>query len=672
MRNLLNLKRTAAIVFIGIVCFSSLSAKDNTRYVNLFMGTAGDNGQLDPAACVPYGEIRIAPDCTPRSHSGYDYDIDKISGFSINRLSGIGCGGAGGNLSIKPDRKDADLHLIKNSETAVPGYYAVDLDNGVGCEFTASYHCGFHHYTFNKNNFHCLTLNVGSGFTNIIDAKYNAESSTEITGFVNAGNTCNNGAYKLYFVLKSNKPFKCNNIDEKIAELIFDKNIEDVDIRISVSPISFDDARNEMIDFKDCSFKKAKLNARKLWKEKLSKIEISTNDEETKTIFYTSLYRVFLSPFKTTSKKGEFLATDGTIQMSKDYTYYSSWSMWDSYRTKFPLITLLDSDEMSDICKSLCNLFIYGKKDWATKFESAPTVRTEKSCVVLLDAYNKGITDFDLNSAYPGIVEEIEALKTQRPDQALETSIDLWAAAKLADIIGKDDYSKKYSLRSMKIFEDSWQKSFKNVDDSFVKMKGSGLYQGTKWQYRWAAPQYIEIMKQDKSGALLSELEYFFNNDLNNQGNEPGIHALYIFNLLGKPELAQKTAIKLLTSETTHIYGGNAEYPTPIKRKIFKNEPKGLLPEMDEDDGTMSAWYVFSSIGLFPLVIGEPEYQIVSPIFDNICINLDNGRKIKISAKGRKDLNQIIKSISFNGEKINDYHIDHNKLVKGGKLLIEY
>lgn len=414
---------------------------------------------------------------------------------------------------------------------------------------------------------------------------------------------------------------------------------------------------------------KIKKQAAEAWEDKLSKFQISGTKDE-KMLFYTSLYRVFLSPANTTSYDGKYLGTDGTIYNKTDFDYYSSWSMWDSYRTKFPLITLVDAKPMRDMCNSLCKLFVNGKRDWATKFESTPTVRTEHSVTVLLDAYRKGITGINLEEAYPGIKKEIDGLRTERPDQAFETCIDLWSIAKIAEILGKTEDARTYGNKARELFMSTWEKEFKTVDESFTKMRNNGLYQGTRWQYRWAVPQYLDLMGDKK--ILAQELEYFFVNSLNNQGNEPGIHASFIFNRLGHPEKAQQIARQILTEEMKHIYGGNAEYKEPVYSKVFKPEPKGFLPEMDEDDGTMSAWYIFSSIGLFPLVVGEPWYEITSPLYDNITIKLDNGNKLLIKAKNRKSKSDIIGSISFNGNEITDYRVNHNELIKGGILEIRY
>lgn len=669
--------RNNLIVFalIFLCSCSPLYAQKAGKYVNLFMGTSGDNGQVDPAACVPYGMVRVCPDSKPRSHSGYDFAVDSISGFSVNRLSGIGCGGNGGNLSIKPCAMDLGLKILKTTESASPGYYKTGLSNGLLAEFTATQQVAVEKYHYPKGQQALMTLNVGSAFNTVYDAGYEIVSAREIKGYVWAGTTCDAGKYKIYFNLSTSRDFKKVSATKKILEFSFGMGDDGpVEVRIALSPIDTKTAAMENGRISKLSFKKVKSQAAGQWEDLLGRVKVSGGTDENSTLFYTSLYRVFLSPVNTTSGDQRFFATNGTIQEAKDFTYYSSWSMWDSYRTKFPMITLLDPPGMRGMCKSLSRLYVYGKQPWATAFESTPTVRTEHTIAVLLDAYQKGIKDIDLSLAYQGLKKETERLETKRPDQVLETSIDLWAMGKIAGIEGNFKDAAKYEGESKKQFDGVWNLYLKNVDDSFGKMKSSGLYQGTKWQYRWALPQYLDRMAPDLEGKerLGKELAYYFDHQFYNQGNEVGIHAPFIFNRLGRPDLAQKTVMTLLTKEVKHLYGGNSEYNSPIYSKIFKNDPVGFLPEMDEDDGTMSGWFTFSAMGLFPLVVGEPWYEITSPLFENIEIRPVNGKTIKIKVINRHSLDDQIKSVTFNGDKINDFRIDHNTLIQGGELCLEY
>ncbi len=668
------LKRFAGLFLLMALSFA-VKAEDNSKYVDLIMGTAGDNGQVDPAACLPYGMVRICPDSDPRSHSGYDYDVTKTRGFSINRISGIGCSGAGGNLRVKPALKDEEIHLNKSTEAAMPGYYTVTLSNGVKAEVTATNNTGFERFYFPQGQEAHMSFDVGSSFSKVVDAKYEIVSDTEIKGYIHSTNTCNHGAYKLYFHLASSRPFiVVDKEDRKVDVKFLDTDNKPVDIRLTISALNEETARHENLLAQKLTFDKVRKNAAKAWDKILSKVEVKGGSKDEKTLFYTAVYRTFLTPANVTSWDGKFLGTDGNIYDADGFTYYSSWSMWDSYRTKFPLMFLLDAERASDISKSLCKLFMYGKKDWATPFESTPTVRTEHSITVVLDAYKKGADDVDLEAAYAGMKAEMEALQTTRPDQAFETAIDLWSMSEIAQILNKNEDAEYYSEKARNLFLDSWNKHFKDIDESFTNMRNSGLYQGTRWQYRWGVPQYLDdmIASVGGKGVLADQLETYFDKNLHNQTNEPGLHTPFLFNKLGRPEKTQEIARKYLSEEVVHIYGGNAEYKTPVVRKTFVVDPKGYLPEMDEDDGTMSAWYVFSSIGLYPLIVGEPWYEILSPAFDEVTIKFDNGKKLKIKAKNRKSKTDAIKSIAFNGKPITDYQIDHNDIMRGGTLELKY
>jgi len=654
--------------------FYPVFAQKKSDFVRLFIGTGGDNGQVDPAACIPYGMIRVCPDSDPRSHVGYDYDVTKISGFSINRISGIGCSGAGGNISIKPSLKETELHVDKNYEMAIPGYYITSLDNGVKAEFTATNNVAFEQFHFPIWKEAFMSINFASSFTKVLDVKYEIISNNEIQGHIQAGNTCDHGAYKIYFNIIIDRSFKVKTKSEQEIELSFGSDaLKPIDVRVAISSINAETAKKENEKVKKLTFEQVKKQAGDAWENILSRIEIKEGSEEDIVQFYTSLYRVFLSPANVTSLDNKFMGTDGNIYPVGDFNYYSSWSMWDTYRTKFPLITLLDTKSMRDFANSLCNLYVYGKKDWATEFESTPTVRTEHTIAVLLDAYKKGIPNIRLKEAYNGIKKEMNNLPASRPDQVLETCFDWWAMAELAKALDETEDASFYAEKSKKTFIESWNKDFKTVDSTFSKMKDNGLYQGTRWQYRWALPQYLNDMSESLGkDVLINELDYYFANNLFNQSNEVGLHAPYLFNRLGEYEKAQKNIRRIINEELHHRYGGNAEYPTPHIGKPYKLSTLGFMPEMDEDDGTMGAWYVFSTLGLYPLIVGDPWYEITSPFFDAVTIKLDNGKKINIKTKNRKSPDDVIKQVTFNKTLLSDFRINHNELIKGGTLELEY
>lgn len=667
-----NRSRWYALLLV-VLSIMTPSVAQNTKYVNLFIGTSGDNGQVAPGAAAPFGMVCVCPDNDPHSHAGYDYAVTKVSGISVNRLSGVGCSGGGGNLCIRPVAPSQELHIKKSREKATPGYYSTAFTNGIKTELTATNAMAVERYKFPRSLSAALWIDFASTFEDVATCHYKRISETCIEGYVQAKNVCGHGCYKLYFSLNTSQPFQLEEQKETTACLTFGKKVRSVEVRIGLSALSSELASWECARWEKMDFEDVKSRTADQWEKQLSAIDVKGGKKDDRVIFYTSLYRTYLSPADVSSPDGAYLGTDGKVYISEDFRYYSNWSLWDTFRTKFPLLVLTEPAKMRDMATSLIHLYATGKKDWSTGFESTPTVRTEHAVILLLDAYRKGITNLDFRKGYAGMKQEMERLPMRSPDQKMESAYDLWAMAKIAEIIGEKADSEQYRQRSVSLFEETWKKEFMNVTPAFEVMKNNGLYQGTRWQYRWAAPQYIDKMIEwVGQDSLRLQLTYFFDHHLYNQGNEPDIHVPYLFNRLGAPEKTQQIVRSLMTEPMIHKYGGNSEFKTPYLGKAFKNAPEGYSPEMDEDDGTMSAWYVFGAMGFYPLLVGDEYYDLTSPLFDRVLLRLTNGNVLTIQTEGRKKKDAPIKSIHFNGKKIADYRISHNELIKGGELIYNY
>ena len=667
-----NRSRWYALLLV-VLSIMTPSVAQNTKYVNLFIGTSGDNGQVAPGAAAPFGMVCVCPDNDPRSHAGYDYAVTKVSGISVNRLSGVGCSGGGGNLRIRPVAPSQELHIKKSREKATPGYYSTAFTNGIKTELTATNAMAVERYKFPRSLSAALWIDFASTFEDVATCHYKRISETCIEGYVQAKNVCGHGCYKLYFSLNTSQPFQLEEQKETTACLTFGKKVRSVEVRIGLSALSSELASWECARWEKMDFEDVKSRTADQWEKQLSAIDVKGGKKDDRVIFYTSLYRTYLSPADVSSPDGAYLGTDGKVYISEDFRYYSNWSLWDTFRTKFPLLVLTEPAKMRDMATSLIHLYATGKKDWSTGFESTPTVRTEHAVILLLDAYRKGITNLDFRKGYAGMKQEMERLPMRSPDQKMESAYDLWAMAKIAEIIGEKADSEQYRQRSVSLFEETWKKEFMNVTPAFEVMKNNGLYQGTRWQYRWAAPQYIDKMIEwVGQDSLRLQLTYFFDHHLYNQGNEPDIHVPYLFNRLGAPEKTQQIVRSLMTEPMIHKYGGNSEFKTPYLGKAFKNAPEGYSPEMDEDDGTMSAWYVFGAMGFYPLLVGDEYYDLTSPLFDRVLLRLTNGNVLTIQTEGRKKKDAPIKSIHFNGKKIADYRISHNEMIKGGELIYNY
>lgn len=648
---------------------------DILHAVNPFIGTANDYGQMSPGACMPYSQIQVCADSNPRQHPGYDYEVAPISGFSINRLSGVGGSGCGGNVSLMPDDSGREVALVKTTEQAYPGYYGVALSNGVKFEGTADRRMAVERYTFPEAAKAVLVLNPSSAFDKVYDSSFHQVGNNVGQGYINCANTCRHGNYHLHYRLYTSAPFALDSLADGRLRLTFPElTTPTVEVRIVIGT----GLAHELTAFPEkavwkTDFRTMASNAAEAWNDILSRIKVEGGTADQRTVFYTSLYRIFHSPFQVTDDYlTHYLGTDGCTHRASGYDYYSSWSLWDTYRTKFPLITLLDPQRSSAIMQSLATLYLTGKKDWSTPYECVPTVRTEHAIATLLDAYRQGIAIPNLHAAYFGMTKEVEGLALKKPDQCLEAAGDFWALGQLAAELGLKTDAAKWTRRGETLFDSIWPREFQSIDSTYTRMKGNGLYQGTRWQYRWGAPMYLGRMEKFVGKkTLVRELTTFFDKELYNQGNEPDIHVPFLFGRLGMMQKTGEVVRQLATQAVTHRYGGNDAYPTPWVGCAFHNAPRGYCPEMDEDDGAMSAWYVFASIGLYPVVVGEAAYEVFSPLYDKITLRLGDS-VVNIKTVGRSHADQPLKRIKWNGKKLREPRISHAMLKEGGELLLQY
>ena len=659
-----------------MICLGA--AADNSRFVNLFMGTAGDHGQVSPAAQLPFGLASVGPDCQTLTHSGYDFDDPAIRGFSVTRVSGVGGDGAGGNLRIFPALPGKELNILKSTEKAVPGYYETALDDGTRVRLTATLHCAAEQYVFGPQAKRVLYVD----FNSAIDPRRSAcafriTDERHAEGWVESSTVCNRGKYRLYFCLETDAPFTVEAFDETTALLRFDPVVKQVEVRIGLSSLDEASAAAELDAIAARNFQTLQKDAARAWSDILNKVDVRGSTKEQRILFYTSLYRVFLSPFDATFG-GRCRSTDETVREAVGWTFYSGWSMWDTFRTKFPMIVLLTPDAASDICRSLVTLYQTGKRNWATMAEPVPTVRTEHSQVTLLDAWVKGIRGFDLSEAFPAMVAEADAgrvpgardgLTRNSPDQLMETVYDLWAMGEIAGIIGDAEAQTQYAAEADSLFETSWKREFMTIDSTYALMKGNGMYQGTRWQYRWAMPVFADKMIEwAGEEALADQLEEFFARHLFNQGNEPDIQTPFLFPLFGRPEKTDSLVHALLTDEgMIHLYGGNAEYPEPFVGRAFRNAVDGYAPEMDEDDGTMSAWYLFAQMGLYPVCVGTDRYELFSPLFRRVTLHLKD-HDVTLVRRGQADRTT---RITVDGTALESRTLAHGGLLGARRIVFE-
>lgn len=648
--------------------------ESNAEYVNPFIGTATDHGQTDPAATVPFGMVKLGPDTWPAGHSGYDYNAELITGFSHTRVSGMGCNGVGGNIRVLPLIKPSEdsipkgVKYFKDTERATPGYYSVKLENNVLCEMTSTRQVGFHKYTFPESEKAQISINLLSSFSRLVSSESEINQNGYIIGRIMARGGCNKGSHKFYFALKTEG---LESYPEKTFygykyEINTTKD-EEIIIRTALSTVSTENAILNLEITDDMMFSDAKSLAQQQWKEYLGVIDVETANDTLKQLFYTHLYHSLQSPFIVQDNNGEYRGTDDVIRTTISDHYYG-WSLWDTYRTKIPLISFLYTDHFKDVVSSLVRIYKQGKPDRKTTIEPFISVRMEHSLIVLLDAYRKNLFTSNIEDIYESLKTESDKLPYNSPDKILESSYEYWALSEIAYELSKEADHNYYKNKALE-YKDIWKDKFLHMGDNADIMHAEGLYEGTLWQYRWFVPFDIGGIQELMGGKkhFEEQLDYFFDNSLFNMGNQPDIQVPFLYAYTDSPWKTQKLVYDILTKPMMNWYGTHNKWDEPVYRKVFQASPEGFIPEMDDDAGTMSAWFVWAAMGLYPICPGNPDLIITTPLFESIKIQLGDSH-LEIVARGLSDDAIYIQSILFNGEQYNSYFIDSNLLSKGGKL----
>ncbi len=439
-----------------------------TQYVDNFMGTSGDHGQLFPGSVVPHGIVKLSPDTTNRTRAGYEYNSDEIIGFSHTRVEGVGSHGAGGDVLVtptyveyskRPDSGSKEQKFAKENgkkiKDASPGYYHTEIvpntgkdsnyasDNSMGtisAKVTTDVRTGMHSYTFPKEGNVNLLVDMSTSYggrrSATIDVVKNSDNYVEVSGnFI--GNSVCDGTYSMYFYMVLDEPV----IDVKTwtnggatldsdmsvsgndvgAVLSFDVDKgETIQAKVSISPISAQQAKIDMQnEVPHWDFEKVRTHADDLWNEVLGKVRIENSktsdpDNRLKKLFYTNMYHMFMTPVNATSTSGTYRGTDGKLYKADDYTHYDSWTFWDDYR-KYSIIGLVDPEFYRDVAKSIADLFETGYSDTGSDNMPVLTVRNEYAVTVLADAVKKGFTDIDnLEIAYEEAVKVADRHMSQR------------------------------------------------------------------------------------------------------------------------------------------------------------------------------------------------------------------------------------------------------------------
>lgn len=746
-------------IFIIIAVFSFLIYPQNRLidFVNPMIGT-DDMGHTYPGATVPFGMVQLSPetDTIPyslgkgynpevyRYCSGYQYKDNTIVGFSHTHFSGTGHSDLGdflimpstGKLFLNSGTKDNPdsgyrSRFNHNTEKSSPGYYAVKLDDyNIYAELTATARVGFHKYTFMDSTTANIILDMTSGIYNydgkVIWSGIRVENDTLVTGFRQTRGWAR--TRYIYFAMIFSKPIKNYGYknDEEIiysgfyrkwneyqnfpemagkkvkAYFSFDINSrEPILIKFAISGVSTDGAlKNLLTEIPHWNFDKTKQQAEEQWEKELSKIQIEA-DKEQKINFYTALYHSLLSPTIYQDVDGNYRGLDQNIHCAENFTNYSTFSLWDTFRALHPLFTIIQQKRTNDIINSM---LAHQQQSVHKILPIWSHLANENWCMigyhsvpVIVDAYVKGIRNYDTKAAldacvksanykpYDGIGEYIKYgfvpmdKSSNAASKTLEYAYDDWTIYRLAELMDEKKIAGEFEKRA---------NSFNNIFDSkinFMHPKNSdgswfepfnplsterqGFIEGNAWTYSLFIPQDVKKLISLYGGnkRFITHLDSLFTMKLDKEhfessediseagllgnyvhGNEPGHHIPYLYNYAGAPWKTQETVNKIL-------------------KKFYRNSVDGLCG--NDDCGQMSAWYIFSSLGFYPVTPGTNEYVIGAPLYKEAKINLENGKTFIVKAKDVNENNIYIKEIFLNGESYNKLYIRHEDIMNGGELM---
>ncbi|MRX65091.1 GH92 family glycosyl hydrolase [Maribacter luteus] len=667
----------------------------------------------------------------------YVHENTFLTGFSHVNLSGVGCPELGVILAMPTTGAIVTDHLEYGStysnEISQVGYYSNILDKyDIKAEATATTRVGVSKYSYPAGESNIL-LNLGLGLTNEEGASIRVVSATEIEGVRSVGSFCYykpEEAYPVYFVARFSRPADEFGVWKKpttykgvesewmgyngktrlmkgfTKEVVGDSigaymryNFEsptEVEMKIGISYVSLDNARENLEkETSGRTFNEILLDARKKWNQYLSKIEVEGGSEEDKTIFYTALYHTLIHPNTLNDFNGDYPKMKTRETLNTKGTRFTVFSLWDTYRNLHQLMGLVYPKQQSDMVKSM--LQIYDESGWLPKWELNATETTtmvgDPAGIIIADTYLKGIRDFDVEKAYkamlksagqlednplrPGLQDYIEkgylTTKTTNSGSVSTTqeyNIADYAIAQLARELGKKDDYKRFSKRAIS-YRKLFDKEFnllrpRNDDGSWLTPynpesganfeKNLGFIEGNAWQYTFMVPHDIKGLMKLMGGAkpFAQRLQDVFDKGQFDMANEPDIAYPYLFNYVkGQEYRTQKMVSGLLS-------------------KHFKNSPDGIPG--NDDTGTMSAWAVFSMMGIYPVNPAEPMYALTKPKFDKITIHLDGEYykdKALVIKSGKSFKGEAIQRISIDSKPLKGYFISHQDLVGTSEIFID-
>jgi len=703
--------------------------EDVLTYVDPFIGTGG-HGHTFPGATVPFGMVQLSPDNLTKERwdwtSGYHYSDTTLLGFSHTHLSGTGVGDLLDILvmpfvSQYPENTDNEVKHVfstykKKNEQASAGYYSVYLeDEDIKAELTASARVGVHRYTFGKLGSPQLLIDLGyaQNYDKAVDTYFKVENDNTLVGYRKSTGWAK--SQPVYFVMEFSEKFGATLYQDKKsvqgkelqgikteAVLKFDSSVinseegGEVTVKVGISYASIEGARSNIaLEVPEFDFEKTKAAAEHSWRQQLNKITVKDDDKVEKTKFYTALYHSFMAPHLFSDANDEYYGADGITHKAEGYNRYTLFSLWDTFRTLHPLLTITNPELVDDLVKSM--MAFYDEKGllptWDLMSNETDVMIGYHAVPVIVDAYLKGLTTvdpeklftaskksamqdrfgIDLFRKYGYIPSELEL---EAVSKTLEYAYDDWAIAQLAKALGKDDeyqYFTKRSLAYKTLFDKStgfmrgknkqgqWVENF---SPTFVDHRTTDYTEANAWQYTWFVPHDVPgliglfgseqkfVNKLDALFTVSSKMEGDVSPDISGligqyaHGNEPCHHIPYLY------------------AFTDEKWKGEARI-REIRKTMYRAQPDGLAG--NDDVGQMSSWYVMSALGFYPLNPADGRYVFGTPLFEQVNLNLDNGKIFTITQSNNSGKNYV-EAIHLNDNVSIENHLKHSELMQGGLL----
>jgi len=719
----------AIILILLVLCMTPVSGdtKSFYDYADPFIGTGGF-GHTYPGACLPFGMVQLSPDTRTsgwENGSGYHSSNPTIIGFSHTHLSGTGAMDLG-DILLMPTTGPLQLTAGEESdpstgyrsafrhdtEKASPGYYTVLLDDyGIRAELTVTERVGFHRYTFPRSENAHVVIDLVHGLGDrVIDSKIRFASDTEIIGYRRSRGWARD--HRVYFAARFSKPFASfgtgsDDAPDPGSRMAKGKNVrgfvsfstdqdETILVKVGISAVSINGARNNLeTEVPGWDFEGVRKNAETIWNTALGCVAIETNDEDEKTVFYTALYHTMLCPNLYMDVDGRYRGADGRVHRSDGRPVYTVFSLWDTFRATHPLYTIIDPERDADFVNTLLLKADEGGflPVWELHANETNCMIGYHSVPVIVDAYVKGIRGFDPQKAYESMKKSAERdhrglehyrrlgyIPSNRENESvsktLEYAYDDWCIAEMARLLGKTRDRETY-IRRAKFYANLYDAS-----TGFMRPKKDGGWfspfdpnevtvaftEATAWQYRFFVPQDVESLIAFTGGEerFVASLDSLFTAsavlrgrdqpDISGligqyaHGNEPSHHVAYLYNFAGAPWKTQERAREI----TTTLYGTGRE---------------GLCG--NEDCGQMSAWYILSAMGFYPVCPGSEQYVIGSPLFAKAVIDVGKGETFAIHANNVSGTKRYIQSARLNGEPYTRSYLNHSDIVRGGEIVFE-